>query len=65
MGRPKSTHCIRDYAIYDQAYLLTQVMGNDITSLDTIMGLLGISIHFGSHFKWTYIGNELGQFWEI
>jgi len=39
-----STHHIRDYAINYQAYLLMQVMGNSITSLDTMMGLFGMVI---------------------
>jgi len=60
-GRPQSTHRIRDYAINYQVYLLTQVMSNGVTSLNTMMGLFGLGVHQGSHCKWMYIGNELGK----
>jgi len=60
-GRPPSTNRIRDYAINYQAFLLTQVLGNGITSLDTTMGLLGLGPHSGSHHEWMYIGHELGK----
>jgi len=38
-----------------------QVMGNGVTSLDTMMGLFGLGVHSGSHQEWTYIGHELGK----
>jgi len=60
-GRPVGTCCIHDYDINYQAYQLMQVLGNGITSLDTIIGMLGLGVHAGSHREWTYIGNELGK----
>jgi len=60
-GQPMSTHHIRDYAINYQAFLLTQVMGNSVTSLGTTMGLLGLGLHSGSHHECMYIGHELGK----
>jgi len=40
---------------------LTQVLGNGVMSLDTIMGLLGLGIHSGSRWECTYIAAELGS----
>jgi len=60
MGRPISTHRIQDYGINYLAFLLTQVMGNGITSLDTMMGMFGLGVHSGLHREWTYIARELG-----
>jgi len=54
-------HRIRDYAINYQAYVLMQVMGNGVTSLDTMMGLFGLGVHMGSSREWTHIRNELGK----
>ncbi len=59
-GRPKSTHRIRDYGINYLAFLLTQILGNGVTSLDTMMGLFGLGVHSGSHREWTFIAAELG-----
>jgi len=61
MGRPENTHRIRNYDINFLAFLLTQVMGNGITSLDTMMGMFGLGVHSGSHREWTYIARELGK----
>jgi len=54
-------HCIQDYAINYQAYLLMLVMANGVTSLNTMMGLFGMGVHSTSHHEWTYIDNELGK----
>ncbi len=60
-GRPPNTHQISNYDINYLAFLLTQVMGNGVTSLDTMMGLLGLGVHSGSHWEWMYIAAELGS----
>jgi len=60
MGYPISTHQIHDYGINYLAFLLTQVMGNSITSLDTILGMFGLGVHSGLHREWMYIAHELG-----
>jgi len=52
---------ICDYDINYQAYQLMQVLGNGVTSLDTMIGMLGLGVHAGSHREWTYIGHELGK----
>ncbi len=38
-----------------------QVLGKGVTSLDTMIGMLGLGVHAGSHREWTYIGHELGK----
>jgi len=48
-GQPVGTCCIRDYNINYQAYQLMQVLGNKVTSLDTMIGMLGLGVHAGSH----------------
>jgi len=52
---------IRNYDINYQAYQLMQVLGNGVTSLDTMISMLGLGVHSGSHREWTYIGHELGK----
>jgi len=57
---PGTTYQIRDYGINYLAFLLMQIMGNGITSLDTMMGMFGLGIHSGSHKERAYIASELG-----
>jgi len=58
---PEKPYRVRDYGINYLAFLLTQVMGNGITSLDTMMGMFGLGVHSGSHREWTFIAGELGR----
>jgi len=58
-GRPVSTCRICDYDINYQAYQLMQVLGKGITSLNTMIGMLGLGVHARSHREWTFIGHEL------
>jgi len=59
-GTSQKTHHISDYGINYIAFLLMQILGNGVTSLDTMMGLFGLGIHSGSHQEWTFIAAELG-----
>jgi len=43
----KRTHCIHDYVINYQAYLLMQMFGCGIIALDTLLGTLGIGCSVG------------------
>jgi len=61
MNHPEKTYRIRDYSVNYLAFLLTQIMGNGVTSLDTMMGMFGLGAHSGSHREWTYIARELGK----
>jgi len=60
-GRPISTNRIRDFDINYQAYQLMQVLGKGVTSLDIMIGMLGLGVHAGFHREWTFIGHELGK----
>ncbi len=59
-GRPPKTHKAEDYAINYQAYLMMQLFGNGISGIDTMLGMLGIAVHSGSHGSWDAIANRLG-----
>ncbi len=59
-GRPLKTHKTEDYAINYQAYLMMQLFGNGISGIDTMLGMLGIAVHSGSHSSWDAIANQLG-----
>jgi len=48
-GRPKSTDGIQHFSINYQAYMLMQLFGNGVTGLDTLLGMLGLGVHSGSH----------------
>jgi len=61
MGCTEKTHQIWDYGVNYLAFLLMQVMGNGVTSLDTMMSMFGLGVHSGSHREWTYISCELGN----
>jgi len=60
-GTSQKTHHISDYGINYIAFLLMQILGNGVTSLDTMMGLFGLGIHLGSHWEWTFKASELGK----
>jgi len=49
--RSNNTHHAWDYGRNFLAFLLTQVIGNGITSLNTVMWLFGLGIHSGSHWE--------------
>jgi len=59
-GRPLKTHKTEDYTINYQAYLMMQLFGNGISGIDTMLGMLGIAVHSGSHSSWDAIANQLG-----
>jgi len=59
-GRPVSSCKIEDYVINYLAYLMMQLFGNGISSIETMLGMLGIAITSGNHTSWATVGNRLG-----
>jgi len=47
-GRPVSSCKIEDYAINYLAYLMMQLFGNGILSIETMLGMLGIAVTSGN-----------------
>jgi len=39
---------------------MMEMFGNGLFSLDTMLGMLGIAVHSGSHTSWAAIGTHLG-----
>jgi len=54
-GRQKSTDGIQHFSINYQAYMLMQLFGNGVIGLDTLLGMLGLGVHSGSHCSWAFL----------
>jgi len=52
-----STYKIEDFAINCLAYLMMQLFGNGISSIEMMLGVLGIAINSGNCTSWATIGN--------
>ncbi len=59
-GRPVNFSKIEDYEINHQAYLMMELFGNGLSSLDTMLGMLGIAVHSGLCSSWAAISHHLG-----
>jgi len=59
--RPPSTNQIHDFSINHMAFMLIQLFGNSVTALDTVLGMLGLGIHCGSHCSWAVVMNHCGE----
>ncbi len=59
-SRPVSTYKIADFAINYLAYLMMQLFGNGISSIETMLGMLGIAITSRNCASWATVGNWLG-----
>jgi len=59
-GRPVSSCKIEDFAINYLAYLMMKLFGNGISSIETMLGMLGIAVTSGNCNSWATIGNWLG-----
>jgi len=60
-GRPPSTNQIHDFATNYMAFMLIQLFGVGVTALDTVLGMLGLGIHCGSHCSWAVVMNHCGE----
>jgi len=60
-GRPPSTYQIHDFSINYMAFILIQLFGSGVTALDTVLGMLGLGVHCGSHCSWAVVMNHCGE----
>jgi len=50
-----------DYIINFTANLMMEIFGHGISSLTTMLGLLGMAVHAGSHCSWSEIADLVGR----